>query len=168
MKVYHVIRLLVLIVSLGSVPRHQTKSDELTQGSTSILHQWLRGIFTPALYESMIDLMIIPRKGREHAKALSMVMMHFTQSPRISNYAFMTYEHQAKQKKRPKCASLSAINHVLILLEHQIFFPLAFLLVCKRNAKFCSIQRLNYYLYIICEIAATKSLKAFSYICLVL
>ena len=109
----------------GSVPWHQTKSDELTQGSTSILHQWLRGIFTPALYESMIDLMIIPRKGREHAKALSMVMMHFTQSPRISNYAFMTYEHQAKQKKRPKCASLSAINHVLILLEHQIFsfFP---------------------------------------------
>ena len=60
MKVYHVIRLLVLIVSMGSVPRHQTKSDELTQGSTSILHQWLRGIFTPALYESMIDLMIIP------------------------------------------------------------------------------------------------------------
>ena len=103
---------------------HQTKSDELAQ-CTSILHQWLRGIFTPALYESMIDLMIIPRKGREHAKALSMVMMHFTQSPRISNYAFMTYEHQAKQKKRPKCASLSAINHVLILLEHQIFFFLS-------------------------------------------
>ena len=101
---------------------HQAKSDELAQG-TSILHQWLRGIFTPALYESMIDLMIIPWKGREHAKALSMVMMHFTQSPRISNYAFMTYEHQAKQKKRPKCASLSAINQVLILLEHQDFFP---------------------------------------------
>ena len=62
-------------------------------------------------------------------------MMHFTQSPRISNYAFMTYEHQAKQKKRPKCASLSAINQVLILLEqHQDFF-LVSLLQEKRHKK---------------------------------